>query len=201
MTAILDTISSVLIGGLILLSLHSLNTNLTNAASTKSTTTSVQENMSAVTDILENDLRKVGYNNFSSSNFIQAESSRVYLRADFNNDGSTDSVQYYLGTTADPGQVNPRARILYRTYNAGTAVPMKVGITRFRFWYYDGAGTPLATSPGVSNTAAIRSIKMAVSMDVGTIIEPKRLPNGTVKYDTTFSKVSWEKIMKPVNLK
>ena len=63
MQTILDLIFSALIGGYILLSVHSLNNNLANAASAKTVTTGVQEGMSALNEILEFDLRKAGYNN------------------------------------------------------------------------------------------------------------------------------------------
>ncbi len=201
MPILMDMLFSAVIGGTMLISLHSLNTKLNTAASAKALTTGAQQNMSVVTDILEYDLRKVGYNNFTLPNFKMAESSRVYLRADFNSDGNPDSVSYYLGSTADPTQVNPRSRVLYRAYNGGTPVPFRVGVTRFRFWYYDQAGTPLATTPAVANSALIRGVKVTLSLQAGSFIEPKRLPNGTVKYDTTFSSASWEKMIRPVNLK
>ncbi len=201
MPILMDMIFSAVIGGMMLISLHSLNTKLNAAASTKTLTTGVQQNLNVVTDILEYDLRKVGYNNFTLPNFKSAESSKVYLRGDFNNDGNPDSVTYYLGTVADASQINPRSRVLYRAYNGGTPVPIRVGVTRFRFWYYDQAGTPLATTPAVANSTLIRSVKVTLSLQAGSFIEPKRLPNGTVKYDTTFSSASWEKMIRPVNLK
>lgn len=201
MQTILDIIFSTVIGGVMLLTLHSLNTRLTTASSAKAMTTSVHQNMSTVTDVLEYDLRKVGYNNIGAPHFKQAESTRVYIRADFNNDNSPDSVLYYLGTTADPSQTNPRARILYRAYNGGDAVQIRAGVTRFQLWYYDQGGNPLPTTPGVSNPSLIRNVKVTLNMDVGSSIETARLPNGSIRRDTTFSSASWEKMLKPVNLR
>jgi hypothetical protein len=201
MHTILDTVLSAVIGGLILLSLHSLNRNFTNAASTKMVTTGVHENLSTVTDILEFDLRKTGYNNFNSGNFKIAESSRVAIRADFNNDGQPDSVMYYLGASTDHDRINARARVLYRSYNAGTPVAMQLGITRLRFWYYDHTGNPLATTPAVADPSRIATIRASVAMSVGSIIETKKIANGSVVKDTTFSSAAWERTIKPVNVK
>lgn len=201
MHTILDTVLSVVIGGLILLSLHSLNRNITNAASAKMVTTGVHEGLTTVTDILEFDLRKTGYNNFNSGHFRIAESSRVCVRADFDNNGQPDSVLYYLGSSADHDRINARARVLYRSYNAGPPVAMQLGITRLRFWYYDYAGNPLATTPAVADPSRIASIRAYVAMSVGSIIETKKIANGSVKKDTTFSSAAWERTIKPVNVK
>jgi len=201
MQTVLDMIFSALIGGLILLSVHSLNNTLANAAAEKTVTTEVQENIAALTDILEYDLRKTGYNNFGSAHFKMAESSRVYVRGDFNNDGNPDSVFYYLGSSPDLLQNNPRSRILYRSYNGGPATAIRLGITRFRLWYYDAADLPLATTPGVSDISAVVNIKVALDVSVGSVIETLRQPNGTTKRDTTFSYSSWKKMIHPVNLK
>ncbi len=201
MQTILDLIFSALIGGYILLSVHSLNNNLANAASAKTVTTGVQEGMSALNEILEFDLRKAGYNNIGSPNFKLAESSRVTIRADFDNDGHPDSVAYYLGTSPDVAQRNSGSRILYRSYNAGPATAIQLGVTRLRFRYFDGSGLPLATSPGVTDPRAIRNVLVRVDMKVGSTVETKRLPDGTVVNDTTFSSASWEKMIHPVNLR
>jgi len=201
MQTIMDLIFSALIGGYILLSVHSLNNSLANAASAKTVTTEVQEGMSALTDILEFDLRKTGYNNIGSPHFRLAESSRVAIRADFDNDGNPDSVTYYLGSSPDITRRNSGARVLYRSYNAGPSRAFHLGVTKLGFRYFDQAGRPLTTSPGVANPAAIRNILVRLDMAVGSTIEPKRLPNGTVQYDTTVSSASWEKMLHPVNLK
>jgi len=201
MQTVLDMIFSALIGGSILMSVHSLNTTVANAAAEKTVSTEVQGNISALTDILEYDLRKTGYNTVGLSNFKQAESSMVYIRADIDDDGNPDSVAYYLGTSADLLQNNSRARVLYRSYNAGPPSAIRLGVTRFCLQYYDAEGLPLASTPSVANPAAIRNVRVTIDMSMGSTIENIRQPNGSVVKDTTFSSASWEKMIHPVNLK
>lgn len=201
MQTLLDTVFSLFIGGLVLISLNKVNLNLINAADSKGVNTVVQQNMSVMTDVLEYDLRKVGYNNFSAPNFKWAESTRVYIRADFDNDGDVDSVHYYLGSSPDLSNINTRARILYRSYNGSPGFPIRMGVTRLLFRYFDRNGAPLPASPGVADPARIRSVIVSMEMAVGSTVVNFRRPNGTVGQDTTFSVSSWQKMMTPVNLK
>jgi hypothetical protein len=201
MNTILDTIFSIVIGGMILIFVHHLNLSINTAAASKSTTTSVQQHVTNFTDILESDLRKAGYNVYVPSAISQAESTRIRIVADFDNNNAADSVTYFLGTTADPGYLNPMSRVIYRQVNAGPAEAIHLGATRLRFWYFDAAGNPLAASPSVANPRLIRTVKAGIAIDLAIQVETFRRANGTIGYDTTVSSAAWERTLKPVNLR
>lgn len=201
MSALLDTIFSMVIGGMILIFVHHLNININTAAASKTMSTSVQQHVTNFTDILESDLRKAGYNAFVPATISLAESTRIRFKGDFDNNGTVDSLFYYFGAIADPEFTNPAARVIYRQLNAGPAEAVHLGATRLRFWYFSAAGTPLATTPAVSNPAVIRTIKIGLKIELAIQVAPYKKPNGTLAYDTTYSSAAWERILKPVNLK
>jgi hypothetical protein len=201
MASLLDAIFSMVIGGIILISVQHLNTNINATAASKMTTTIAQQNMTVFTDVLETDLRKAGYNAFVPNLVSVAESSKIRFKGDFDNDNTVDSVTYSIGTTPDAGALNANARVITRQLNAGEVQPIRIGATRLRFWYFDAAGNPLAANPAVANPSLIRTIKAGVSIELAVQIDTYRKPNGTIVYDTTLSKSSWERVIKPVNLR
>ena len=201
MSTLLDTIFSMVIGGIILIFVHHLNINITTAAASKTMTTAVQQNITTFTDILEADLRKIGYNVFVPSDISLAESTKIRVKGDFDNNNTVDSVYYYLGTTSDPVFTNPASRVMHRQLNNGPVEELHLGLTRGRFWYFNAAGSPLATTPAVSNPDLIRTIRVGLSIDLAIQVSPFRKANGTIAYDTTFVSAAWERIIKPVNLK
>ena len=201
MNSLLDTIFSMVIGGIILIFVHHLNISINTAAASQTMTTEVQQNITVFTDIMESDLRKIGYNVFTPSVISLAESTKLRFSGDFDSDNTIDSVSYVLGSAGDAGYINPSARMVTRQLNADAPQDIHLGITRLRFWYFDAGGNPLATTPAVSNTSLIRTIKVGLTIDLGIQIEPFRKANGTIAYDTTYSNAAWERIIKPVNLK
>jgi hypothetical protein len=201
MHTVLDSVFSLILGGLILLSIHRFNTGMAEVNVEKAVTTSVQMNVRAIGEVLETDIRKAGLSNFTRSNFIHAESTSVAFRGDLDGDGELDSVRYHLGTTPDATQINPRARVLYRTVNGSAPFPIHLGITRLRFRYYDAAGNQLQTAPEVPAPAAIRSVELAFSIETGSYIRTTAGPDGVVMNDTTFSRGQWAKLITPVNLR
>ncbi len=201
MNTILDSLFSMVIGGIILIFVHHLNININTAATMKTMTTAVQQNVTSFTDIMEYDLRKLGYNTFVPGRISIAESTKIRFKGDFDNNNTVDSVYYYLGTSADPMFTNNKSRIVYRQVNASGAESIHLGMTRFRFWYFDALGNPLATTPAVTNPSLIRTIKVGLNIDLAIQIEPFKKANGSLGYDTTFSSMAWERTIKPVNLK
>jgi hypothetical protein len=191
----------MVIGGIILVFVHHLNININTAAATKTMTTTVQQNVTSFTDVLEYDLRKIGYNAFAPSIISVAESTKIRFKGDFDNNNTVDSVYYYMGTTSDPKFIDARSRVVYRQLNAGPVQAINLGMTRFRFWYFDGSGNPLVANPAVSNPLLIRTIKVGLSIDLAIQIEPFKKSNGTLAYDTTYSNAAWERTIKPVNLR
>lgn len=185
-----DILGSIIIGGMILVMVLGFNANIIEGAGMQTFKTTVQGHMTTVSNILEYDFRKLGFGVAyqQDSSITYADSTRIVFRGDFDNNGTIDRMTYFFNAAASAGVANPRARVLYRTLNNGAAQSMNLGITRFRFDYYDAAGTKF-TGNVVGNPKLIKSLKMTIN------IESKE------PYDTLYAGVCWERTFKPRNLR
>ena len=114
-STILDIIGSVIIGGIVLVSLLNTNTNAVQNTYSYGADVIVQQNMAALVDTIDSDFRKIGYSSILTTVLnptkviISADTSTIKFLSDVNNNGTIDTVYYYLGTTN--GKLN---QVLYR---------------------------------------------------------------------------------------
>ena len=149
---ILDVLGSILIGGLILLILFRLNVSATSNLYTNTSEANVQSAMISVGSVLEEDFRKIGYCKDwtkipdPTKAILQANTSSIKFLTDLNNNGSVDTLYYYLGPTSELlNTPNPRDRLLYRVVNNEIPKSSNVGITKFNLTYFDSFGNVLST--------------------------------------------------------
>ena len=149
---ILDVLGSILIGGLILLILFRLNVSATSNLYTNTSEANVQSAMISVGSVLEEDFRKIGYCKDwtkipdPTKAILQADTSSIKFLTDLNNNGSVDTLYYYLGPTSELlNTPNPRDRLLYRVVNNEIPKSSNVGITKFNLTYFDSFGNVLST--------------------------------------------------------
>ncbi len=184
MTAMLDLIGATLISAFITLMLMTVNNNLSTTASQQYMNTNTQQNMVALTEVFQYDFKNMGYRVTDSIKIRVSEPTYMSFRTDFDNNGTVDSITYYLGTTSElTATENPSDMPLYRKVNNNTAVLNNWGITSLRFRYYDSLGVE------TSFKSKIRSFKVTVST------------MSSVKYDNQYSYSNWEKLYKPRNLR
>lgn len=184
MTAMLDLIGATLISAFITLMLMTVNNNLSTTASQQYMNTNTQQNMVALTEVFQYDFKNMGYRVTDSIKIRVSEPTYMSFRTDFDNNGTVDSITYYLGTTSElTSTENPDDKPLYRKVNSNTAVLNNWGITSLRFRYYDSLGVE------TSFKSKIRSFKVTVST------------MSSVKYDNQYSYSNWEKLYKPRNLR
>jgi hypothetical protein len=189
MQVVYDILGSMIIGGMILVMVLGFNANIIEGAGMQTMKTTVQGNMTTLSNVLEYDFRKMGYRVLSSDSAITyADTTMIVFKGDFDNNGSVDKMSYFLNNAKAPGTTNPRAKVLYREINGSSSSSINVGITRFRFTYYNSLGNQIAGNV-VANPKTIRTIKVSVNMETR---EP---------YDTSYSGVYWERFIKPNNLR
>ena len=178
----IELAGSFIIGGMILLSIFSLNADIMQTATMNNLGTNAQKNVTTIVSILEYDFRKMGYRVPSGSAITGMSNSTIDFLGDVDNDGSFDNVSFYLGPTSEPSETeNPNDRYLYRKVN-GTANDVALGITSWELTYYDISGS-------ITDTPAnVRSIR--ISFTVETIIP----------FDTTYGSARWEGRFVPKNL-
>ncbi|MGB5849122.1 MAG: hypothetical protein WBH40_11585 [Ignavibacteriaceae bacterium] len=167
---LLDIVGSTIIGGILLLTLFRMNSTATQNTYNFSGELIVQENMVVTVEVLEYDLRKIGYceNPFNIPNparaILYGDSSRIKYLTDIDFDGNVDTLEYYLGPVSElSGTPNPNDKMLYRLIN-GAPSAVNLGVTDFNIKYYGALGNelppPLSTVP-----TGITSLQVDVSVE------------------------------------
>ncbi len=163
-STLLDILGSTIIGGMLLLILLRLNETAVANSFQYNGELIVQKNLVEVVELLEFDLRKIGYCADWTAlpdpgkSIIAADSNSITYLTDLptlteaNGDGVVDTLRYYLGPASELlGTPNPNDRMLYRKKNSETPLAANLGITKFNFKFYDTFGSEIPfpiTMPG-----------------------------------------------------
>lgn len=147
---ILDVIGSIIIAGILMLSIFRLQNSSTEDLYRGTGNLTAQTNLATVVQILESDLRRIGYCAdwqkipVPTEAILYADSTSIRYLTDINNDGSIDTMHYYFDFNKDiPETPNPRDRFLYIVSNSESPVDVNMGITQFKMEYYNALGTKL----------------------------------------------------------
>lgn len=149
MAVLLDIIGSAMMAGILLLLVLKMNLFMSNASHYSDTELKLQQNAKTIAEILNHDLRKIGYKNTGTS-IITAQPKRIKYKADMQPPGTAghgvmDLVEYYLGdSTQVSGTSNPRDKILYRIVNSDTISGPSLGLVDMKFSYLDAKGITTA---------------------------------------------------------
>jgi hypothetical protein len=185
---------STFIGGMILLLIIKLNLYSTSVSYSSDNELKLQQNAKTIAEILNYDLRKVGYNHNGTALLI-ADSTHMKFYADINAPGTTghgvvDVVEYFvLDSTNASGTSNTRDIVLVRVVNGSDSITgPSLGLVKIRFSYYNGAGV---------KTTALDSIKY---IKTEFWVEPTEKINNflTGTPDSTFT--YWEMTINPRNI-
>lgn len=137
-------IGSFVIAGFLLLMGLQLNAQANETTLVYNGSAILQQNLTALVDILETDFRKIGYCkdwtkiSDPSQSIRIADSDRIRFLTDVGNDGTLDSITYYVGPTSELASTpNPNDRYLYRVIDNQAPFPMNLGVTQFSFLYFD----------------------------------------------------------------
>ena len=147
MAIALDIIGSLAIRGAIVLIMLQLNVSLRQTLTLKTATANIRENLSTMSSIIEDDVRQAGYN-VAGTTFLQNDTSAVKFQADLLNDGTIDTVYFYLSGTE-----------VYRQVNSQTPLRIGIGVTQLYFTYLNSSGVATTTS------SAIKSMKWEIALE------------------------------------
>lgn len=160
MSTHLDIVGSIILAGMLMLSIARFNTDRQAALMTASNTSTIQMQMESATTLLLFDLRKAGHRVTSGNAFLVCEPRRLVFRGDLENDGRVDTITYiWRGAVAYTP--NPRDTLLWRSVNATSAMSSTstagsgsdLGICALRFRYYDKNNVETAT---IANVKTVR---------------------------------------------
>ncbi len=182
---IIDLIGSMVVFGWLLLMTLRVNTANNENIQTLNGDLLVQENLVAVTELLEYDFRKIGFckepNNLPDPTkaIILADSTRLKFLTDIDfgsgPDGIVDTIYYYIGDTTELAATpNPHDRYLYRVINHQEPKGANLGITSFFMKFFDRNGVPIPAPVAPSELQKIQTIQITLSVEnvyASTIVE------------------------------
>ena len=145
MNVILDLMGSTIIGGLIISMMINFNVFQSNASFSSDSELQLQQNAKTLAEILNYDLRKVGYG-CSSAAIVVADSEKFSFYSDIDKNGTVDQITYTISDTSNASTTtNPEDVILYRIVNNDTSKGPSLGLTKLKFSYLDGLGSETTT--------------------------------------------------------
>lgn len=194
MNVLLDLLGSTFIAGIFLLLVLKLNLFTTNASFASDNELKVQQNAKTLAEILNHDLRKIGYQNEGTS-ILTAEKERVKFVGDLQRPGQTgfgilDTVEYFIKDSSySLGTSNENDIILVRVVNGADSINgASLGLVKLQFSYLDSVSTPTI------DLSKIKYIKTELW------IEPTETVNNFITNtpDSTFT--YWEFTINPRNI-
>ncbi|MFO7524011.1 MAG: hypothetical protein R6W68_01025 [Ignavibacteriaceae bacterium] len=196
MSVLLDILGSTFIGGMLLLLMLKLNLYATNTSYYSDSELKLQQSAKTLAEILNYDLRKVGFNHDKStgSSFITVKDDTIEFKADIlplYGDGETETIKYYLG---EPEEINGQEfRELKRRINNSPDIGgPSLGLVNLKFTYLDSL-SQIIVNPN-SNKDLIRYIK--TEMWVEPEIQFNNFVTGVKDEIFTY----WEFTINPRNL-
>ncbi len=182
-SSLLDIIGSMLIGGLLLLTTLRINDSATRNTFQSQEDLTVQQNLTSLVQNLESDFRKIGYRNGglappADSCIIYGRSDSIAFMSDINDDGSLDTVIWYLEKTHVQNCPNPNVKMLVRiTHCKGATVTdsSNLGVTLFSVVYYETFKTQI--SPPYILGSPSPPVLMQLTLEVQPV----------AAYDTAYS--------------
>lgn len=185
MDTIIDLIGATVIAGLVMLGIANLNVYSSQMRFKSDSDLKLQTDAKTISEILGNDLRKIGYGN-SGTSIITAGEKEIKFYADIDSNNVVDIISYSLSDSNTVVSENPNERILYRTVNSDTSKGPSLGMTNLKFTYKDANGNL------TSDTAMIKYIKAEIWVQSSSKVNE----NGTDKFISTY----WELTINPRNI-
>jgi hypothetical protein len=200
MASMLDVIGAIILFGVVLLMTLQLNIFTAETAMQQNLTAQNQEwvtgNESGLgfSGMIEYDLAQIGYGDSLAPSVTLADTNRITFRADIDNNGSVDSVKYYVTNPPSiPPGGNQNLKYLFRKQNTESGLEGWVGVSQFRILYLDNMGRSLPVPVSGASLSDIRSIRVQIALESATRVKSD--------WDTTFASSYWETLISPANIK
>lgn len=186
----IDYIGSLVVNGLVILLVVTLNGNVATTSFQRTRDLTTQQSATTMMEILEYDLYKAGYR-AGGAPFLRAESTAIQFTADLDDNGIVDTISYRLGAPSENGLTpNLRDRPLRRRVNSTLPYDIAQGLVEFSFTYFDTGGHRM-----VYDSLKMPSYRALIRLlEVSFRVEP------TDPMDTTYIPVQVRKLIRPRNI-
>jgi len=165
MTAIMDVVISMVMGGMLLLNVLGAEDIVTEDTSEYQGDALVQEMLITQVQYIEGEFRNMGYGLASGKQvIIAAGDSSITFLTDLDRDGTIDTLSYVLGPTSELAATqNEMDRYIHRQVNSEDPTSPAV-VTYFHLQYITATGDTLVTP--VTGTDLGRIKEVQISMEV-----------------------------------
>jgi len=184
---ILDIVGSILIAGILLISLFRLQNSSTENLYRGTGNLTAQTNLANVVQILETDFKRIGYCAdwtkipVPTEAILYADSLSIKYLTDMDQNGVLDTMYYYFDPTTDiPETPNPRDRYLYRIEQGYTPVKVNMGVTQFKMEFFNALGNKLSFP--ISDPREIFSMQIDITVE------------DVAAYDEKYQTIFWRQI-------
>ena len=190
MNSVLNIIGSIILFGIFMIAIISLDGNVSSTSHQTTLETGTQENIVALAELFDHDFLKIGHRKPAPKlKPGVTDSIRITWYSDIDNNGTMDSVFYYLGDK-ECNSPNPNTRILYRKINNANPGIVNHGIVSFNLSYYDSSMTQI----NYSNLNNITGINKVCAIKIRVRVESQ------YKIEKDYASTFWEKTYRPRSL-
>lgn len=196
MSTLLDIFGSVVIAGMLFMMIIKLNLFSKQTSYTSDNELKIIQNTKTLSEILEYDLRKIGYKSEYATKFKKANIQEVEFYSDIDTINSkNDVVRYWIEPSTEPG-----FQILKRTIKDSignilqTMEGPSLGLDSLKFTYFEASGDSIKYAETNSKLDKIRYIKTELWVKSSYAVKD------AFSNDSTISKTYWEFTINPRNL-
>jgi len=182
MNTMLDIVGASLIGGIIFLIIMNLNIYSNEIKFASDINLKLQGNAGTIAEMLDSDLRKVGYN-YTGTSILEADSNKFSFYSDIDSSGTISTVTLTISDSTESSYTtNPNNRVFYRIVNNDTSKGAAVDLDKLKFTYMNSLG---------AQTTVLDSIKY---------IKAEIWYESSAKVDSNYAKSYWEVTVNPRNI-
>jgi hypothetical protein len=166
MSTIFDIIMSVLLGGILLLTVLCASDITAETSCMLNGDLFVQQMLISIVQIVEGEVRNMGYDvPDTTAAVVSAEDTAIGFLEDMNLDGNIDTVRYFTGPVSEvKGTQNDSDRFLYRRVNSAPKNAIGV-VTRFHLRYFTQGEADTLTPPvGALYLKSIRIVEITLEV-------------------------------------
>lgn len=198
----LGVVASYIIAGMLLMAILMMNMSVSSSSTELTMTQITREKAATLTDMLEHDILKMGYNRTSKTSTIieLAENQRIRFRSniDDSKNKSVETITWELTTDSVSTTENPHDLVLKRTVSGGinSVTPITLGVTEFEIKYFDQYGKDIGNNLAtpVANPENIKQLYIKLVLE-----SPQKVYQGT-NDNGRYVKTVWEKRFSPPNI-
>ena len=153
---------SVVVGALLFMLIIKLQLFSSQTSYSSDSELQVIQNTKTLAEIIDYDLRKIGYRHDTSQPAILvADSTELSFYSDIDTSGTVDIVHYFISdSTHSTGTMNPKDIVLNRTVNGGSLMSgPSLGLIKLRFSYLNKSQAKIPYNLTSANLDSIRYIK------------------------------------------